>query len=288
MLKDLQHLGPEWLKLRLVSGDCVTVARSEILPVLRHRLSLFFFTAVICLLTLLNLHGDGRNMLFWQDAIFYVTLKVGSLLLVVLTLSILRKLGGNAQTMTVHLSFLTCIIAAGMVAASDLAFRYKGGVALGSVGLFVALFFLYWVIIEVEALIYCTLVVPRILQDLRDGTPTPPAAPARTTQAVEIGHLSIDPATISHVRAEGNYVDIRTDTDRHYLLATFSTVVTALDGQDGQQIHRSHWIAARVLKGFYRDGRDIIVVLEDGTEIAVAQSRQKELLPWLQAVTVRL
>lgn len=287
---DVQHLGPERLKLRLVSGDSVTVARSEVLPVLRHRLSLFYFTAVICLLILLDLHGIGRHMLFWQDAIFVVALKIGCLLIVVLTLTILRKLGGKGRVVTVHLSFLTCIIAFGFVAASDLMVRYRGGEVLDNVALFVALFVLYWVITEVETILYCTLVVPRILRDLRSGSTNSRPVPTTGSQAqpIEIGTLSIDPAAICHVRAEGNYVDIRTETDRHYLLATFSTVVSALEHEDGRQIHRSHWIAARVLRGFYRDGRDIIVVLEDGTEIAVAQSRQKELLPWLQSVTARL
>lgn len=285
-----EHLGPERLKLQLISGDSVSLARSEILRALRHRLSLFYFSAVTCMLILMDLHGAGLQTMFWQDAIFYVTLKVGSVLFVALALTILRLRGGKAGVMTVHLSYLTCIIAIGMVGAGELMVRVNGGERLGTPPLFVAMFILYWVITEVETLLYCTVILPRILQDLRSGVPqTQPATTTGPTgQLIEIGPLLIDTATICHVRAEGNYVDIRTDTDRHYLLATFSTVVASLDQQDGQQIHRSHWIAARVLAGFYRDGRDIIVVLEDGTEIAVAQSRQKELLPWLQSVSVRL
>ena len=73
-----------------VVGDSVTVARHEVLAALRHRLSLFYFAAVICAMILMDLHGADRNMMFWQDAIFYVTLKIGSILIVVLGLTVLR------------------------------------------------------------------------------------------------------------------------------------------------------------------------------------------------------
>lgn len=282
---------PERLRLRLVTGDSVTIARSELLPVLRHRLSLFYFTAVVSLLILLNLRGADRNMANWQDAVFYVALKIGALIFVTAVLTVLRLRARATPVVPIHLSFLTVFIALAMVTANEAAVWLRDGALLPTPALYVGLFILYWVLTEVEILIFCTLVLPRILRDLRMRAPLdPPAPPVRPEPASQIliGDLAIDAGTVRHVRAEGNYVEIRTDTDRHYLLATFSTVVAGLEQQDGQQIHRSHWIAARVLTGFYRDGRDIIVRLEDGTEIAVAQSRQKELLPWLQSVTVRL
>lgn len=285
------HLRPEWLKCQLVSGDSVTVARSEIIPALRHRLSLFYLTAIISLKIVLDLRGIDRDMVLWQDAMFFVVLKLGLVAGGAAGLHVLRWRMRRAPVLPVHMSVLTVMMAAGMVAGSEIVIWYRGGPILANAALFVALFLVYWTIIEIEMILYCTWIVPHILRDLRSRDPAAArfdsigSAPA---PAIRIGDLSIDPATVRHVRAEGNYVEIRTDMDKHYLLATFSTVVAGLDGQDGQQIHRSHWIAARVLTGFYRDGRDIIVRLEDGTEVAVAQSRQKELLPWLQTVTVRL
>jgi hypothetical protein len=205
-----------------------------------------------------------------------------------------RFLRRRPEVLSIRLSPLVALSAVLMVAASEAMVAITGGPALASTFEYVILWFLFYALGEIQAVLLCTLVAPSVLHDIRNrpeiAAPPPaaiPDAPPAGTQ-LQLGDLRLDVATIRHARAEGNYVDIRTDTARHYVLTTFATVLAALDPAQGRQVHRSHWVAARVLTGFFRDGRDIVVRLEDGTEIHVAQSRQKDVLPWLETVSVRL
>lgn len=290
MTGELGQFRQSLLRLRLISGDSVTIDTADVTRIVRHRLSLFFFTAVVCLMLALDIRGEDRAFVFWQDAIYFGLLKAIPVLGIVAAIIFLRWRNRTEQVVTVHLSPLLAAAAALIVASGETVIWVEGLTVLDQPMQLAVLWFLLYAICEAETVIYCSFVLPHILNELhgqRDPAAPPQTAPIDRAK-LRINDVVLDPATVRHVRAEGNYVDIRTDSERHYLLATFATVIDGLAGQDGRQIHRSHWVAARVLAGFFRDGRDIIVRLEDGTEIAVAQSRQKDLLPWLQAVTVRL
>lgn len=275
----------------MVSGDDLILADTEILTALRHRNCLLFFTAVIAFLMIIGVRDEARNFLPWQNALFLGLLQVVAVTGIAATLATLRLLR-KAEVVTVHMTPLVAMGAAMMVAASESMVALSGGPMLDSLFEYLILWFLFYTIGEIELVVLCTVIAPTVLHEIRNrpdlAAQPAPAPSAQGGGALVLGDLRLEPATIRHVRAEGNYVDIRTDTHRHYLLTTFATVLSALDGAQGRQVHRSHWVAERVVAGFFRDGRDIVVRLEDGTEIHVAQSRQKDVLPWLESVSVRL
>lgn len=277
--------------LRLIGGEEVLLTERELWLGLRHRDTLFFFAGVVAFLMVLDVRGEGRNYALWQCALFFAASQLLAVVSVSIVLSLLRSLHRTPDPLRLHLTPFAMMAAAFMTLTCELSVYLAGGRVLDSALELAMLWFLFYALGELQAIMLLTMIAPRVLDDLRGrGISTAEAEPpeAEATDAVMVGDLRIDPATIRHVRAEGNYVDIRTDSARHYLLATFATVVAALGPEHGRQIHRSHWVAARVLQGFYRDGRDLVVRLEDGSEIRVAQSRQKDLLPWLESVTGRI
>ncbi|MEY4981849.1 MAG: hypothetical protein RIR62_115 [Pseudomonadota bacterium] len=295
---------PRDLLLRLASGDRLRLSDRELWLALRHRNTLFYFAGVVAALILIDVRGEGRDYAIWQSALFFAASQSVAILCVALGLTVLRRMSRRTDALPLHLSPFAAVAAVFMVVTCEVSIHLAGGRVLETAFEYLILWFFFYVLAELELMGAILLVAPRVLADLRArGISAPPAPalapparpPARAARIADatggmvvIGELQIDPATIRHVRAEGNYVDIRTDSARHYLLGTFATVVAALGPQHGRQIHRSHWVAARVMRGFYRDGRDLVVRLEDGSEIRVAQSRQKDLLPWLASVTGRI
>lgn len=282
------------IRLTFISGDDLVITTGEIPTILRHRNCLLFFTGVVGLLMLLGVRAEARNFLPWQNALFYGLVLLVATLGIAGALLVIRHLQ-KGRFVTIHTTPLIAISAGLMIVASEVMVAINGGQILDRPLEYALLWFLFYTLAEIVVIILCTIIAPSVLHDIRNrpapATPVPPAAEQAEPSDASMrmpGDLLFDPATVRHVRAEGNYVDIRTDTDRYYLLTTFATVLSALDPAQGRQVHRSHWVAARVLAGFYRAGRDIVIRLQDGTEIHVAQSRQKDVLPWLETVSVRL
>lgn len=266
-----------------MTGDELIIGRDELVPVLLHRNLLVFLAGCVGVLLALDIRGEAVEMPSWQLALFFGLCQC--VVIACVTAFLLWRSRRSAEEMvTIHLSGPTVVAALALVLFSEARIWLLGGTVLTSPFDLVSLWFLFYVIGEVEVVLLVTQFGPPILHDLRQGRmhADKPAA------GVIIGPVELSPAEIRHARAEGNYVDIRTDGGRHYVLGTLSAVMAQIPDGLGRQIHRSHWVAERVLDGFWRDGRDIVVRLDDGTEVRVAQSRQRDILPWLEASTADL
>ena len=55
--------------------------------------------------------------------------------------------------------------------------------------------------------------------------------------------------------------------------AGMGRVVDAVDGRDGLQVHRSWWVAREAVRGWWRDGRSVTLILADGLRVPVARHR---------------
>lgn len=120
--------------------------------------------------------------------------------------------------------------------------------------------------------------------------PAKPAPPRPVREAAPVSpklafkDVTLPASDVLQIEAEGNYILIHTAKRRHTILMRFSQAVALMPKDLGFQVHRSHWIATSAIKGYRRMGRDILVRLETGAEVTVAQSRQAEVLPRLRAV----
>ncbi len=73
------------------------------------------------------------------------------------------------------------------------------------------------------------------------------------------------------VSVRDHYVDVWTEQGSAQLLMRFVDALSELEGADGLQVHRSHWVARRAIAQVQRRGANLVVVLKDGAEVPVSR-----------------
>ena len=63
-----------------------------------------------------------------------------------------------------------------------------------------------------------------------------------------------------------------TDKGEHLLLMRFKDALTKLESYDGFQTHRSWWVAKDAVASSKKEGRKLILVMSNGTEVPVSQT----------------
>ncbi len=80
------------------------------------------------------------------------------------------------------------------------------------------------------------------------------------------------PGEIARVSVYGHYLEVTTDTGTLLIRGRMRDALLLLRNKNGLQIHRSHWVADRVVKNGLRDGRDYKLKLQDGSLLPIARS----------------
>ncbi|SIO56404.1 transcriptional regulator, LytTR family [Rhodovulum sp. ES.010] len=76
---------------------------------------------------------------------------------------------------------------------------------------------------------------------------------------------------VIRLSSRDHYVRVVTDAGHAEILMRFADAIAELEGIDGLQVHRSHWVAADAVTGHrHADGR-LFLVLRDGTEVPVSR-----------------
>jgi hypothetical protein len=83
-----------------------------------------------------------------------------------------------------------------------------------------------------------------------------------------------------HLSVNDHYVEVLTDRGKSQILMRFSDAMCELDGVEGMQVHRSHWVARDAVQGSRRQNGKLFLLLIDGSEVPVSRGFQ-------QAVTER-
>lgn len=111
----------------------------------------------------------------------------------------------------------------------------------------------------------------------------PPTAPMPSPQALDAAPAAVRPARLAllervrperrgallAVKAEGHYLQVYTDAGSDLILYRLSDALLELAGEDGAQVHRSWWVAARALAPQRHRDR---LVLTNGVEVPVSRS----------------
>ncbi len=110
------------------------------------------------------------------------------------------------------------------------------------------------------------------------GQPTgqPSTAPRRSF--VTLGTLTVEVDSLVRLSAQGNYVEVSTLAGRHLVLLPFHEAIALLPPEAGIRVHRSHWVSQTAVHEIDRQGREMNLVLTDGTKVPVSRSRQTEIL----------
>ncbi|MEQ9695684.1 LytTR family DNA-binding domain-containing protein [Shimia sp. SDUM112013] len=99
-----------------------------------------------------------------------------------------------------------------------------------------------------------------------------PPAPARQQPpffarlSPELGH------TLISLTAQDHYVEVTTQAGRDLIHLRFGDALEELGDYPGQQIHRSHWIAASAFRGLGRHNNRLVAYLSDGRCLPVSRS----------------
>lgn len=112
-----------------------------------------------------------------------------------------------------------------------------------------------------------------------DRAPTPSQPPVLTLQGVEI-----PAAEISLITAEEHYLRIVTDGRTRLLRGRMSDVEAQMPEGLGMRVHRSHWVAGRVVQGLRRTETGWSIACSVGRDIPIARGRQGAVREWVQVL----
>jgi len=81
--------------------------------------------------------------------------------------------------------------------------------------------------------------------------------------------------TVLYMSMQDHYVEVVTDKGSELGLMRFSDAMEELDGADGLQIHRSHWVSREAIAGWRREKGKLVLEMPDGAELPVSRSYAK-------------
>jgi len=77
---------------------------------------------------------------------------------------------------------------------------------------------------------------------------------------------------LHHLRMQDHYIEVHTDKGMEMVLLRFRDALQEVEGVEGMQVHRSHWVARAALDGVERrDGR-VTLRLVNGARVPVSRS----------------
>jgi hypothetical protein len=97
---------------------------------------------------------------------------------------------------------------------------------------------------------------------------SPPATPPAAVSPVPV----VDEP--HYVEAEDHYVKFVYRDRVEHKRARFSDVISRL-GTSGHRVHKSFWVSCSAVRGSRRAGRQLVLVLHDGTEIPVGRGNER-------------
>tara|TARA_B110000211_G_scaffold79792_1_gene93589 strand:+ start:3068 stop:3913 length:846 start_codon:yes stop_codon:yes gene_type:complete len=74
------------------------------------------------------------------------------------------------------------------------------------------------------------------------------------------------------LQMDDHYLNIVTDKGQHLLLIRFKDALLKLDNYDGFQTHRSWWVSREAVTASKKEGRKLILIMENGLEVPVSQT----------------
>lgn len=108
---------------------------------------------------------------------------------------------------------------------------------------------------------------PALVTETEAPALEPEAAAPRLLERIETDLQG----NILRISARDHYLDVFTDKGRAELLLRFSDALSEIDGVEGAQVHRSHWVAWEAVVGSERDGARLFLRLADGDRVPVSR-----------------
>lgn len=301
------------VRFRVITMDEIEFRRGEVMKVALHPILLLCYAASTLLVILIDSKGTRETLDGWSHVISYVIACTTAIAFIIASLRLAEARARPGTIVTVNGS-LSCFCGAmlGLFAGETIPLAVLGHGTISFVeGLILSLF--YYGLTELVMVFLTAYVLPVVQARVR-GKATPaavqavdadreqerpaqpanlPAMPAggvvavlpkRPADVLRVGSARFMISDLRRIEAEGNYVRIVTAGARHLLPGPFSQVIQQLPAGAGQVTSRSRWVAAGAIVAHRRQGRDLYLLLDDGSESKVAASRRDSVTAWLRSI----
>lgn len=110
-----------------------------------------------------------------------------------------------------------------------------------------------------------------------DSAPSDPAPPPRMPRPDPAARLMLrlSPqmrAPLIRLQMRDHYVEITTDAGTERVLLRLADAICAAEGVEGMQVHRSHWVAMRAIRGVMRQQGRVALLTCDGAVVPVSRA----------------
>ena len=118
----------------------------------------------------------------------------------------------------------------------------------------------------------CVLLIYNMVSDLAEGAQTlPNQSKTPTSSFFDRLQKPIGTDLIS-LKAQDHYLEVTTTLGSDLILMRLADAERELESEDGQRIHRSHWISKKHITGTRRENGQAIITLSNGAEFPVGRS----------------
>lgn len=101
---------------------------------------------------------------------------------------------------------------------------------------------------------------------------SPPSDPRESGPRLAARLPECDCGPIIRLQVRDHYVEVITCSGRASLLMRFADAVAEMEGVEGLQVHRSHWVARAAIRAIARRRGKVLLVMCDGSEVPVSRT----------------
>lgn len=280
------------MRLRLLTGEDVPLARGEFLRIALHPYLLAFYAGIVAFVFLASSSARLSTVpILPRIASHGLAVAIGIGVLCAAIWLSCRITARRAPVPLAHFPLALAItVAVSVISGEATAALIYGDPVAPPLQVALRLAF-YIPLVEVASALFMHLLLPPILSRLRGqsyrrvadllAALDPPARDPAPETLLQIGGQEVRLSDLIRMEAEGDVVTLILTEGRRCVPGPLSGLLAELPDELGVQVHRADWVAAHAIAGQTRIGRSQALRLRNGDVVRVASSRDAEVSEWL-------
>lgn len=233
---------------------------------IQNRRFLMIFASMIVMFSIIGPFGTFQSLTLLERFAYWSLTMIGSWFIAIITISFLVGLVRDHTKHHFSIIMGGCILSAFPIAL------YLDVVIHWYFPMETELSFLYQLAYAMPISVTFGLLVHFALDKEKVQTP-PLVDEAENLLMHRLPHSKRGP--VQYLSMQDHYVQVTTNKGNELVLMRMADAVTALKGQNGQQIHRSHWISHDHVAEAIRENGQHIIIMSDGAKLPVSRTYLK-------------
>lgn len=261
----------------LMNGQNVQVSLRDIGAAAIHPQAIFSYLSLILLFRIISAYPILDSLPLWkQTAIYMPSIAAGVLFWVVgIVLVCLSHRWVKAVPVISAVASLSASSAA-TVSAYILSYHY-GLIIPANISHVVPVVFVNFVAAEFLTMYILRAILPSVKAGqakvaIKDQPEDIIAFPTQH-ECIVVGDHSLSVNEILLARSHGNYLEIICKSRKLFITFRMKALVEMMPAAEGMRVHRSFWVAFQHIDVLETQGRSLIIILKDGTEVPVSRDR---------------